>query len=309
MAPGAGPQGAAFADGDVLPEQWTASRATIAATLAALKGSMVAPPTAPPPELPEPELHDAPPGASPVAAAQPEVGQPQAAPAQAPTRVTVPRADLPPLPTRRSLREAAERSGSAPTRRGRAGLFTRMLTVRAFRTRHAQARAASAPVAAVGAILDAAGVHGVLTLHRRRVPGHRGHIEHLAVSASGVYVVDVLHFKNAAIELRPAEAAGSSVDLVVGGRVMTTAAAASARRVSAVRSMLLAAGLDSVPVTGALCFVDALLPLGVNDLRLRGVHVLRPNSLTALVTRGGSLDAEQLRTVQEQLAQQLPECE
>jgi hypothetical protein len=286
MAPGAvGQQGVAAANNVVLPEQWTASTATVAATLAALKKSMAAPPTSPPAELSEPA--------------------PQDPPAPVPLPATA--ADRPPLPTRRSLREAAERNGRAPTHRGRGGLFTRLLTVRAFRTGHARARAASAPSQAVGAILEAAGVHGVLTLHQRRVPGHRGRIEHLAISACGVHVVDVRHFKNAAIELRPAGVAGSPVELVVGGRVMTTAAAATARRVAGIRSILAGAGLDNVRVTGALCFVDGLLPLGVTDLRLHGVHILRPSNLTALVTRSGSLDAEHVLTLQEYLARHLPE--
>jgi hypothetical protein len=287
MAPGAvGPRAVAAANNVVLPEQWTASTATVAATLAALKKSLAAPPTSPPVELSEPAAQDPP--------------LPVPLPATA--------ADRPPLPTRRSLREAAERTAPAPTRRGRAGLFTRLLTVRAFRSGHAHARAASAPSEAVGAILDAAGVHGVLTLHQLRVPGQRGRIEHLAISGGGVHVVDVKHFKNAAVELRPTGVAGSPVELVVGGRVMTTAAAATARRVAGIRSVLAAAGLGNVRVTGALCFVDGLLPLGVTDLELHGVHVLRPSSLTALVTRSGSLDVEDVLTLREYLARHLPKC-
>jgi hypothetical protein len=180
--------------------------------------------------------------------------------------------------------------------------------VRAFRTGHAQARAAGKPVAAVGELLRAAGVHGVLTLHQRRVPGQRARVEHLAISKSGVCVVDVKDFRNATVELRPTGAAGSTVDLVVGGRVMTTAAAATARRVAAIRSVLAAAGLDDVPVTGALCFVGGLLPPGATELSVCGIHVLRPSSLTALVTRDGALDHEHLLTLREYLAGQLPDC-
>ena len=281
----AGPQGVAAPNGVVLPEQWTASKATIAATLAALKGSMVAPPSPAEVELPARATEDA------------------------ATPAPVPRADLPPLPTRRSLREAGERKGNAPGRHSRAGLFTRLLTVRAFRSRHAQAKAASAPVAAVGEILAAAGTHGVLTLHQRRVPGQRGRIEFLAISASGVHVIDVKHFKNESVELVEAEGAGRRMDLVVGGRVMTASAAATARRVAGVRSVLAGAGLDHVPVSGTLCFVDGLLPLAASDLAVRGVHVVRPNGLTALVTRGGTLATEHVLTLRDYLAEHLPECD
>lgn len=291
-----GPQGTAAANGVVLPEQWTASKATIAATLAALKGSMAVPPASTVPEA----------GVVPPASVDVELppSDREAAQAPAPAR----RADLPPLPTRRSLREAGQGTRQAQGRHSRAGLFTRLLTVRAFRTRHSQARAVGAPAAAVGEILAAAGIHGVLTLHQRRVPGQRGRIEFLAISASGVHVVDVKHFKNQAVELVEADGPGHRVDLVVGGRVMTAAAAATARRVAGIRAVLEEAGLEHVPVSGTLCFVDGLLPLGASDLVVRGVHVVRPNGLTTLVTRGGSLATEHVLTLRDYLAEHLPEC-
>ena len=64
---------------------------------------------------------------------------------------------------------------------------------------------------------------------------------------------------------------------------MTPAVRAVAQRVEVLRLILVAAGLDNVPVTGALCFVDGLLPLSVADLEVGGMHVLRPSGLTALV--------------------------
>lgn len=268
-----GAPGAAGAHVDPLPERWTVSRATVEATLVALKESIV-PPADPPPaerELPRPVQRD-----------------------------------LPPLPTRRSLREAAASSSAAGPSRAR--LLTRLMTVRAFRTRHAQARAAGAPAAAVGAILDAAAVHHVLTLHRRSVPGQRGHLDHLVISESGVHVVDVLHFKKAAIEVVPAVGGAGSVDLVVGGRVLSPAAAATGRRAEAVRSALAAAGFESVPVTGTLCFVDGLFPLGAAQLEVGGVRVLHPNALTSLVVRGGSSHGVEVRTLEQCLGARFPEC-
>ena len=133
---------------------------------------------------------------------------------------------------------------SAPRRR--AGLFTRLLTVRAFRTQQAQPRVSKSH-AAVPAMLDAATTKGVVSLHNRRVPGRRGRIEHIAIGAAGVYVIDALHFKNASIEVRPGEADAGIDDLIVGGRVMTAAVRAIAQRVEVLRLILVAAGLPDVP--------------------------------------------------------------
>lgn len=185
-----------------------------------------------------------------------------------------------------------------PAPRRRAGLFSRL--------RPQQPRV-SKPQAAVRAMLDAAGATGVLSLHDRRVPGRRGRIEHIAISAAGLCVIDVLHFKNASIEVRPADdpEAGTD-DLLVGGRVMTASVRAVARRVEVLRLILLAVGLDDVPVTGALCFVDGLLPLAVADLQVGGMHVLRPSGLTALVAGSGPFDQRDRETLREFLAERLP---
>lgn len=211
--------------------------------------------------------------------------------------------------TRRSRHAASaaeEQSMPASAPRRRAGLFTRLLTVRAFRTQQAQPKVSKAH-AAVSELLGAATTKGVVSLHNRRVPGRRGRIEHIAIGAGGVYVIDALHFKNASIEVRPAgEPDAASDDLVVGGRVLTPAVRAIAQRVEVLRLILVAAGLPDVPVTGALCFVDGLLPLAVADLEVGGMHVLRPSGLTALVAGSGPYGPDDRDTLRDFLAERLP---
>jgi hypothetical protein len=227
---------------------------------------------------------------------------------RAPSEARVPTSSDTDTDTRSSRHEAAaleDLSMPAPAPRRRAGLFSRLLSVRAFRTQHAQPRVTKSH-AAVCNLLDAAAAKGVLSLHNRRVPGRRGRIEHLAVGAGGVYVVDALHFKNASIEVRPADDSDAGDDLVVGGRVLTPAVRAVAQRVEVLRLILVAAGLPDVPVTGALCFVDGLLPLTVADLRVGGMHVLRPSALTALVAGPGPLTSRDRETLREFLAIRLP---
>ncbi|GAB3435605.1 hypothetical protein GCM10027517_04930 [Phycicoccus ginsengisoli] len=261
---------------DALPERWTADRSAIEETLAALS------------HLPGPAR-----GVRPTRVWL----EGPSAPAQA-----APGRDAAPLPTRRSLREAADQGHSASAG-GRAGLFSRMLTVRAFRTRGAEAARQSRSDGVVAELLGAAAVHGVVALRHRRVPGQRAVVEHLAVGPSGVFVIDVRNARKASVEARPR---GATSDLVVDGQDTTTAVTATGRRVGAVRSVLASAGLEDVTVTGVLCVVDGLLPLGVSDLEVRGIHVIAPTTLTALVSRSGNLDEEHRLTLQEYFAQQLP---
>ena len=205
-----------------------------------------------------------------------------------------------PLPTRRARRER-ERA------QARTGLFSRMLTVRAFRAHQSGDRKRSAPTSAVAALLEEAYVHGVLALHSRRLPGQRRPVEHLAIGPGAVFVVDVLDAKHASVELRARTDGSPEKDLVVDGCLATSAPIATARRVSALRSVLVDAGLDNVPVQGVLCLVDGLLPLGMTALVVDGVHVVRQSGLTAVVAAAGFLDEEHRQTLREYLAEQLPE--
>lgn len=290
----------ARSDAYPLPRTWTADRSTIATAVAALKA-----PT-------DPAAPDASAVAQPVVRYTPV--PPAAASTDAPTDATAdfsrnpnsatPRdADAPErtLPTRRSRREATARA--ATESRTLAGLFTRILTVRALGSQPTT----STRVAVVGELLRGAAAHGLPVLHRRDVPGQRGPVEYLAVGARGIYVIDVKHHKNAPIGLRTTpQGTTTAEDLLVDGTVMTSAVTATARRVGAVRSVLDDADLHTVPVVGVLCFVDGIFPHDVASIEVNGVHALHQNSLLRLVSAPGSLDEQGRLTLQEYLAQQLP---
>lgn len=258
-----------------LPDEWHADRSAIEDTLAALAALPDLSPSIPP--------------------AEPRT-----------TGSTPPSAQTPaaPLPTRRSLREAAGQRRSG-TPHGRAGLFSRVLTVKAFRTRNSEGGRRNRADGLVAELLASASAHGVVGLRHRRIPGQRGTVQHLAIGPSGVFVIEVLQARKASVEGRLREGASSS-DLLVDGQDMTTAVTATVRRVEAVGAVLVGAGLGDVPVTGVLCVVDGLLPLGISDLEVRGVHVVAPTTLTSLVSRPGLLDPEHRLTLQEFFAEQLP---
>jgi hypothetical protein len=275
-----------------VPAEWSAL-----ATMTPL--SQAAPPTVVAPEpvvSPEPM----------VSAPEPEAVRgalpaPEAAVAPGPHR------ENEPTPATEAATEPAAASAvQAPARPvRRAGLFSRILTVRSLRLQ-GQLGPTGRPGVVVAAILDDARVKGVLALHHRLVPGHRSRVEHLAVGASGIHIIDVKHFKNASIEVR---SEGAVSDLVVGGRVMTAAVEATARRVAAVRSLLTTVGLGDIPVSGSVCFVDGLFPLGVADLEVKGIRVLRPSGLTAMVATPGEFGPLDRLALRDFLAEQLPAAE
>lgn len=141
----------------------------------------------------------------------------------------------------------------------------------------------------VGAGLDRLRERGVGILHDRRIPG-RGNIDHLAVTAGGVWVIDTKRYAG-----RPVlKAEGGlfrprSEHLTVGGRGRDKLVLGVQAQVEHVRR-----ALGDVPVTGALCFVTADWPLIGGSFVTRGVYVLPPRQIVKVLGRStaGAVDVQ-----------------
>ena len=96
-------------------------------------------------------------------------------------------------------------------------------------------------------------------LHRRLGPSGCGDLDHLAVTASGVWVIGAWHEAGARVAVAFANGVAESdrERLMVRGRDKTQLARRLSCQLEAVASAL--ASYD-VPVRGLLCFVDAELP-------------------------------------------------
>ncbi|MBI1379238.1 MAG: hypothetical protein GC157_17430 [Frankiales bacterium] len=113
-------------------------------------------------------------------------------------------------------------------------------------------------------ILGRAGDQALFLHNRRIVPGRRdGDLDIVAVTARGVLVIDVKHYKDAKVEVRTRGGLFSArtQQLYVGGRDKTAWVAAMDKQRCAARSALDAHEHTDVPILLTLCFVDAALPL------------------------------------------------
>jgi hypothetical protein len=127
----------------------------------------------------------------------------------------------------------------------------------------------------VGSRLDAIASESVQVLHDRRIPGTRANIDHLVVTAAGVWVVDAKKYKG-----RPELRIEGGIfrprveKLVVGGRDKTKLVDGVRWQMDHVRTVV-----GDVPVRGVLCFVEADWPLIGGSFEMRDVHVLWPKKL------------------------------
>jgi hypothetical protein len=139
-------------------------------------------------------------------------------------------------------------------------------------------------------------------LHDRRIPGTRANIDHIAVTPSGVWVIDAKKYAG-----RPrVEVAGGLFRprlerLLVGRRNCTKLVDGVLGQVEIVRQT---PGLEA-PVQPVLCFVEADWPLLGGSLRTRDVLVLAPRKLYSQLRADGPFDLATVERLHRTLASAL----
>jgi hypothetical protein len=151
----------------------------------------------------------------------------------------------------------------------------------------------------LGARLNELSSDRLRVLHDRRVPATRANIDHLAVTPSGVYVIDAKKYAGRPrlkVEgglLRP-----RTEKLLVGSRDCTKLVDGVLKQVDVVKSVI----SDDVPVHAVLCFVEADWPLVGGAFGTRGVSALWPRRLYPLLAAEGPLTAESIAAIHRALA-------
>lgn len=140
-------------------------------------------------------------------------------------------------------------------------------------------------------------------LHDRRIPGSRANIDHLAVTPSGVYVIDAKKYKGRPrLRIEGGLIRPRVERLLVGSRDCTKLVDGVLKQVDLVCGLLDSA----VPVHGVLCFVEADWPLAGGAFTTRGVRTLWPKKLYPQLRAEGSVTVEALVEIHRRLAHALP---
>jgi hypothetical protein len=145
------------------------------------------------------------------------------------------------------------------------------------------------------------GSNGVILLHDRRLPGSRTNIDHIAVAPSGVWVIDAKRYKGKVSVVKPLF---RPAKLTIAGRDKSALADGLAGQVAAVQAAMPEVGFD-VRVCGALCFVDADLPM-LGRRAFRGYPLVYPRALARQIKAGGVLQPEQVHAVAAHVSSRFP---
>lgn len=155
----------------------------------------------------------------------------------------------------------------------------------------------------LGARLNELASDSLRVLHDRRIPKTRASIDHLAITPSGVFVIDAKKYKG-----RPELVVEGGIlrprveKLMVGKRDRTSLVDGVLKQADLVRDII---GTD-IPVKGVLCFVEADWPLIGGAFSTRGVDVVWPKKLYKTLALDGPLDVTILSSVHHSLAEALP---
>lgn len=126
-------------------------------------------------------------------------------------------------------------------------------------------------------------------LHDRRIPGSRANIDHLAVTPTGVWVIDSKQHKGRVEVRRPLF---GDARLLIDRRDRSRLADGLARQVAVVAT---AVG-PGVPVRGVFCLVDAELPF-LRTLTFRGYPLVGRRKLAKMLNAPGTLPDAQVQAV------------
>ena len=138
----------------------------------------------------------------------------------------------------------------------------------------------------------------VVFLHDRRIPGSRANIDLIAVTPSGVWVVDAKNHKGKVAVRTPLF---GRTTLRIKSSDRSNLVDGLAKQVAVVEDVV----AGTAPVHGALCFVRAELPL-LRTLKFRGYPLLYCKKLAKKLNAGGPLSAERVREIAALLAERLP---
>lgn len=144
----------------------------------------------------------------------------------------------------------------------------------------------------LGARLDSLVSESIAVLHDRRIPGSKANIDHIAVTAAGIWVIDAKRYKGRPeLKIEGGVLRARVETVLVGRRDCTKLVDGVLKQKDLVREVM-----GDLPVAGALCFVEADWPLIGGAFTTRDVHVLWPKRLAKLLAESeGSVDVPATR--------------
>ncbi len=160
----------------------------------------------------------------------------------------------------------------------------------------------------VGDVLEGLASKNVRCIHDRRRPRSKANIDHIAISPSGVTVIDAKRYGGLVHHRDVGTWRKRDERLYVGERDRTKLVSGVLSQVAAVQALLNELGHD-IAVNGRLCFVDAEWKVFSKPFTIQGIGISGPNALAKILTQRKSTDSleiGQIDAISNDLDQVLP---
>jgi Nuclease-related domain len=141
----------------------------------------------------------------------------------------------------------------------------------------------------------------VVVLHDRRIPKSRANIDHIAVTANGIWVIDTKRYKG---KVQVSNSWFSEPKLLIGGRNQTKLILALHKQVDLVKNAL-SDEWKEVPVHGAVSFVGDGLPL-FGKIVFNGCPIVNPKQLSKKLNAPGPYSDEAILLLASALVSAFP---
>jgi hypothetical protein len=155
--------------------------------------------------------------------------------------------------------------------------------------------------------LEIIGGEGIIVLNDRRDPGSDTNIKQIAVSSSGVFVIETRNFRGLVHTKRPGPVVNLGPhELHVGRKNCTSSVVEVARQKEIVKEALATSAWGSeVPVHGMLCLTRAEWGFA-SAIQISEVWIGWPRLMAGRVQAPGVMDSPTVREVSDLIAAQLP---
>jgi hypothetical protein len=156
--------------------------------------------------------------------------------------------------------------------------------------------------------LDSLSRDGVLLLQDRAVPPAETVIDHIALSTSGVYVIDGRRYKNTPQHLVEGGFLSARTSTVLFGSHDCSRLVRDVQdHVACVKAALAADhSWADVPVHGMLCFLDADWPLHGGAFSIDGLDVLWPDKAVERIRTHGQVSTYTITVLHKYLSDEFP---
>jgi hypothetical protein len=146
----------------------------------------------------------------------------------------------------------------------------------------------------------------VLVLHDRRIPRTTANIDHIAVTPSGVWVIDAKRYTGKVDYVNKGGWFTNDFRLTVGGRDRTKVVLQVHKQLERMTAAMASSPYADVALHGALCFVDAEWGLFAKAFSIRNVHVTWGKELCERLVADGPIDEGAREAIHRHIAASFP---